>query len=184
MTTAATDDWTANDTKTPLWRRELPYLAMLALALLGIGYTNLSPRPTADYWQVLVPVFAVICVAGQWRRVANEQGRWRLIWTQALHWGALLLAMRLMFLPDLQRMMSSDTIGLGILALLALGTFLAGVHAVTWQVCAVGVVLALAVPAIAFLEQAILLAVLIGVIVIGLVAAFLWHRRRANATLD
>ena len=165
-------------------RREWPYLAMLVLALLGIGYTNLAPRPTADYWQVLVPLFAVICVAGQWRRARDEKGRWRLIWTQALHWGALLVAMRLMFLPQLQNMMNSDMIGLGILALLALGTFLAGVHAGAWQICVVGVVLALAVPAIATLEQAIFLVLLVVLAIAGVVAAFVWYRRRPDAPAD
>jgi hypothetical protein len=39
------------------------------------------------------------------------------------------------------------------LTVLALGTFTAGIHIASWCICLVGVVLALGVPAIAWLEQ-------------------------------
>ena len=55
------------------------------------------------------------------------------------------------------------------MTILALATFLAGVHAAAWQVCVVGIFLAIAVPAIAWIEQSSLFFVLviIGLIVIG-----------------
>jgi hypothetical protein len=80
-----------------------------------------------------------------------------LIWTQALHWGAVLVAMHLMFVVDVSRMMNADASALAALTVLALGTFTAGVHIAAWRICLVGVVLALAVPAIAWLEQSALL---------------------------
>ena len=52
----------------------------------------------------------------------------RLIWTQALHWLAFLVAMNSGLLPNVQNMLNSDATGLAILLLLALGTFVAGVH--------------------------------------------------------
>jgi hypothetical protein len=161
-----------------LWQRELPYLVMLVLAIGGVAYTNLSPRPTVDYWQILVPIYAAICVFIEWPRLASKEARWRLLATQALHWGTMFAAMRLMFLPQVQNMLNSDAIGLGVLALLSLGTILAGIHAGIWQICVVGLLLAVAVPAIALLEQTVLLILIIALVVLGSIAAFLWFRYR------
>ena len=78
------------------------------------------------YWIALVPFIGVICVVSRWRDAENREQRLRLIWTQALHWGAVLLAMRLMFVADVGRMMNADGSALAALTVLALGTFTAG----------------------------------------------------------
>ena len=72
-----------------------------------------------------------------------------LVWTQALHWGAVLLAMRLIFVTDVARMMNADASALAVLTVLALGTFTAGVHIAAWRICLVGIVLGVGVPEIA-----------------------------------
>jgi hypothetical protein len=102
----------------------------------------------------------------------------RLIWTQVLHWGAVLLAMRLMFVADVNRMMNADASALAALTVLALGTFTAGVHIAAWRICLVGIVLAAGVPAIAWLEQSALLLLLIAIVVIALIAPFFWREKR------
>ena len=102
-----------------------------------------------------------------------------LIWTQALHWGAVLVAMHLMYVVDVSRMMNADASALAALTVLALGTFTAGVHIAAWRICLVGVVLALAVPAIAWLEQSALLLLLIAVVVLAAIAPFFWRRKRS-----
>jgi hypothetical protein len=158
-----------------LWR--LPSAAMLLLALGGVAYTSLSPRPTAHYWQLLTPVFGLICIASEWKKT-HAEARWRLVWTQTLHWGAVLLAMRILFFPDIQRMMNSDATGLMVLGLLALGTVLAGVHAAAWEVAAVGVILALAIPAVALLEQTALLLLLGCLAIMAGAALFFWLRAK------
>jgi hypothetical protein len=65
-------------------------------------------------------------------------------------------------------MMSTDSRALYVLTLLALGTFTAGVHIGAWRICLVGVILAIGVPAIAWLEQSALLLLLAGIVVIGI----------------
>jgi len=59
--------------------------------------------------------------------------------------------MTLMLLTEVQRVLSAGATGLAILTLLALGTFTAGVHVPSWQVCLLGLVMALGVPAIAWI---------------------------------
>jgi hypothetical protein len=57
--------------------------------------------------------------------------------------------------------------------LLALGTFVAGVHIQAWEVCALGAVTALSVPAIAWIEQSALL-LLVGAGVVLAIGVALW----------
>jgi hypothetical protein len=68
--------------------------------------------------------------------------------------------------------------------LLALGTFTAGVQVLSWQVCLPGVIMALGVPAIAWIENSALLVTLIVASLVGLAVVLWWHWRgpRAHAT--
>src|SRR6266566_2488994 len=147
--------------------REWPYLLVLMLALFGVAYTSFSKTPITTYWVVLAPLIGVICVVTRWRDAANREQRLRLVWTQALHWGAVLVAMRLIFVADVARMMNADASALAALTVLALGTFTAGVHIAALRICVVGIVLALGVPAIAWLEQSTLLLLLIAAVVVA-----------------
>ena len=159
--------------------REWPYLLVLVLAIFGVAYTSFSKTPITTYWIVLAPFIGLICVITRWRDAVNREQRLHLVWTQALHWGAVLVAMHLMFVADVSRMMNADASALAALTVLALGTFTAGVHIAAWRICVVGAVLALGVPAIAWLEQSTLLLLLIAVVVVAVIAPFFWHRKRS-----
>src|SRR3954447_15407831 len=121
--------------------REWPYLLILILALFGVAYTSFAKAPMTIYWIVLAPCIGIICVLTRWRDALNRERRLHLIWTQTLHWGAVLLAMHLMFVADVARMMNADSSALAALTVLALGTFTAGVHISAWRICLVGIVL-------------------------------------------
>ncbi len=54
-------------------------------------------------------------------------------------------------------MMDAEATSLAILTLLALGTFTAGVHILAWQICLAGVIMAVGVPASAWLDRSALL---------------------------
>jgi hypothetical protein len=116
----------------------------------------------------------VLCVSTGWQRVRDKESRIRLIWTQSLHWLAFLIAMNLVLLTGMQTMLNADAMGLAILMLLALGTFVAGVHTRTWEVCALGAVMALSVPAIAWIEQSALLLLLGAGVVLAIGVALWW----------
>ena len=158
--------------------RDWPYLAMLALALFGVAYTSVARQAMTNYWIVLAPFYGVICVVTRWRNVEGTAPHWRLIQTEALHWVAVIFAMSVVFVADVKQMMNSDASALVLLTLLALGTFTAGVHVAAWRICLVGVVLALAVPAIAWLEQATLLLLLIATVLLSIAVLYVMHHRR------
>jgi hypothetical protein len=153
---------------------QIPYILMLVLAVVGIGYTDIFPRSSSWYWEVLAPVYGIICIATQWSRFgAKERSRLRLIWTQFLHWGAFFLSMQLVFLPVVQQSLDSDITGLVLLHLLALSTFLAGIY-LEWRLCIVGAFLAADIVAVAFLDQATILMVLLAVVIIAVF--LLWSK--------
>ena len=157
-----------------IWLRELPYGVVLVLTLLGVAYTSLTKRPTTSYWELLVPVTAAVCIWSGWRYAHDKKEHIRLIWTQAAHWLAFLVAMNLLLLPSVQKMLNADATGLAILLLLALGTFVAGVHIPAWEVCILGFVMALFVPAIAWIEEAALIVLLGVVVLVGVGTTFWW----------
>jgi hypothetical protein len=162
------------------WLRELPYGVVLVLTLLGVAYTSLTRQPIALYWELLAPILAVVCVGSAWHHATDGKARLRLVATQAAHWLAFLVGMNLVFLPSVQNMLNADATGLAILLLLALGTFIAGVHMPSWKMCALGLVMACFVPAIAWLEAATLIVLLIAIVVI-VIGVFYWLIRVKRA---
>lgn len=157
-----------------------PYLLMYALAVIGVAWTSRHPEASGLYWEILAPIFALICVAARWPDPADWRSRRRLLWEQALHWGVFVLTMQLLFLPDVQQMIDSDVIGLFVLYLLGMATFLPGVYYSIWQLCLVGVGLVLSVPAIASVEQSVLLILLLVFVIASVGATVLWFRRRGG----
>jgi hypothetical protein len=143
--------------KTSFWLRELPYTAVFILAIFGIAYNSYSKQSIVGYWQFLALVTCMVCIGSGWPHAYDKKARLHLVWTQALHWLAFLVAMNVVLLPNVQGMMNAEATSLAILTLLALGTFTAGVHILSWPICLVGVVMALGVPASAWLERSALL---------------------------
>jgi hypothetical protein len=160
--------------------RDLPYAAMLALAVGGLVLTSFRGTATYFYWMALAPIYALIVIASGWRQLETGAERMRLVVTQVLHWAAFLGVMWLMFLPEVSGVVNLNATSLTLLILLALGTFVAGVHAAVWRISAVGVFLALSVPAVAWVQESAML-LLVGALLLILVgAAFWWMWRRES----
>jgi cytochrome b561 len=101
------------------WGSQLPYALALILTLFGVAYTSVSKNPIIVFWEFLAVVIAVVCIGTGWSHAPEKKTRLRLVWTQALHWLAFLVAMNLVLLPNVQNMLNSDATGLTILLLLA-----------------------------------------------------------------
>jgi hypothetical protein len=158
--------------KISLVRRQLPFLAILALAIAGVAYTNMSQRPLVGYWEFLAVVMGLVCVVTQWSELEDKQARFQLMWTQVLHWLAVLVTMNIMLFSSVQQLLPTLATSLVLLILLALGTFLAGVHLLSLQIGFLGLALALAVPAISWVKQSALFLILAVVFLVGLAMAF------------
>ena len=51
----------------------LPYVTIVALALVGISLSSLSSSPSVNYWVVVTPIIAAICILEGWRHVESGQ---------------------------------------------------------------------------------------------------------------
>ena len=163
------------------WIRELPFSLVLILTLLGVAYTSFSKQPIVIYWELLAPLIALVCIGAGWDEAGDNNARLRLVGTQALHWLAFIFVMNMLLLPNVQRIFSAQATALAIFTLLALGTFTAGVQVLSWQVCLLGLIMALGIPAIAWIENSALLVVLIVGAVVGVIAVIWWHFRQKRA---
>jgi hypothetical protein len=123
----------AHSRRARFWLRELPYIAVLTLTILGVAYTSASRKPLIGYWECLAVAIGLVCVTTGWLHIHDPKARFRMVWTQALHWLAFLVAMNIVLFPNVQKMLNAPATGLTLLMLLALGTFVAGVH-VSWQI--------------------------------------------------
>ena len=158
---------------------KFPYFVVIVLGLVGICWTSLFRTPSANYWAALTPVVALLCIIVGWRRSAPGGARVAMIATQLAQWAAVLAAMYLLFVSATPRaLLNSDATGLMFLTLLALGVFVSGLHLYAWKLCVTGVFLAIAVPTVAWFEQAALVLVIIGAALIALGVAHWWARGR------
>jgi hypothetical protein len=160
---------------------DIPYIAMLVLALAGVAL-----RLPVIYWVVLIPVFAVISIAEGWRHFTPGGDRFKLVYGVALDWCALLVAVYLLYNGGVAGVMNANATALAMMTLLALGTFVAGVQARLWQMCAVGGILFLAVPGLGWLDQSPLLISAAVCVIIAVSGATWWliPRRKDTAGLS
>ena len=106
----------------------------------------MSQRRLAGYWELLALTSGGVCIFIEWRKIENKEARVRLVWTQAVHWIAVRVAMNIMLLAGVQQLLPAPS-SLVLLMLLALGSFLAGLNLASLELCFLGLILARAVPA-------------------------------------
>jgi hypothetical protein len=153
--------------------QDSPYILMLLLALGGMVF----PVPIG-YWLILTPVYGIICIVAGWRHFGTREAHLQLIYTQALSWGALILAIFVLYHNKNHGVLDSNASALTILTLLALGTFVAGVQARVWRTCVVGAILFLAVPGFGWLDDSVALLVMATLAIIGVGGLAWWFEQR------
>jgi hypothetical protein len=152
---------------------EFPFVAIIALGLIGVSWASLSSKPNTIYWVGLTPVLAIICIADGWRHTPPGE-RIPMAITQAIEWAAVLAAMWLTSISLANRVFNSNEAGLVLLTLLALGVFVSGLNLRSWKLCVTGVFLGFCVPVAAWIEHAALLLLLVGLLLIVLLFVYWW----------
>jgi hypothetical protein len=161
------------------------YIVMVVAALAGIAYTSvrvqgpdgMGPRLTW-VWLALVPLYFGVCVWQGWSYAKRNNATSRLLMTQGLHWLAFVGAMTVVMTQAVRGLMSDDALGLVLLMLLALGTFVAGVHAWSLPICLTGIALAVLAMSVGWIEEtvlALLLAAAGALAVLGLMVLLRRH---------
>jgi len=156
---------------------DIPYIAMLLLALVGVVL-----RLPVIYWVILTPVFGIISIIEGWRNFLTRTERLGFVVRVALDWCALMLAIYLLYNSGVQGVMNANATSLGMMILLALGTFVSGIQARVWKICAIGGVLFLAVPGLGWLDQSPLLLTAATCLIIALGGVAWWVSRQIQST--
>jgi len=162
------------------WIKELPFALVLILTTLGVAYMSLTKQPLVGFWELLAPLLALVCVGSGWPSANDKTARLILIGSQALHWLAFIVVMNVLLLPSVQRNFTANSTAIAVFTLLALGTFTAGLQVFSWQVCSLGLVMALAVPAIAWIENSALIVAVIFVMMLAVGVVVWWHWRKGG----
>jgi uncharacterized membrane protein len=158
---------------------------LIALSIIGVALNEFSRLYGFWYWIAMAPVFAGFSLATYWSSPrAKAVGRARMIRDQLLHWGGLAAAVLLVYLIidhfQIEQLQVRHSLsGLIALLLLALTTFLAGVH-FSWRLVLVALLQVLALIMIAFLREYIWIFFIVAVLAL-LAAVFYWkinHKRQ------
>jgi hypothetical protein len=162
------------------WRHveEFILIVLVALSAIGVAVNDVSPKSAYRYWLWMAPTFGVISVAAAWWRAQrHHESVAQAVQRQLLHWAGVVCAMYLIYLMQSTGRMQNEAAGLTALIVIALSSFLAGVHS-DWRLMVLGAVLGVTVVSFAVLEQLIWIVVL-PVLLILIVAVVLYMRRRA-----
>jgi hypothetical protein len=159
---------------------EVPYFAIVIIGIVGVSWTNSLGIPVATYWVTMTPIAGLLCIAVGWSHLPLGRGRFEMAASQFGQWAAVLVAMYLIHVSNIDGLVTHDALGSILLTLLALGVFISGLDLRTWKLCVAGAFLALAVPFVAWFEDAALFMFLIGVVLIALGLLTWWGAHRSH----
>ena len=161
--------------------REFMLVAIFIIAGGGVAITDMSPSWGYWFWLGLVPLLAITSLYRSW---ADERGgEGGVFWTlrvQILHWLGLLGALEIVFLLyTFTNRIDAAQAGLVSLLVVALSTFLAGIH-FHWHFTVLGIMLALSTLAMAWIEASVWVVIPLVFIAIVIVLVFS-HRSKKDA---
>ncbi len=162
--------------------REAVLSSLLILCFIGVAYTNFASSRSYHYWLWMIPVFAIAAIISEWSRYRrHEIAGMDFLRQQVLHWGAVFVAIKTVFmLHDIGRL-NNDATALTLMVTLSLSTFLAGVY-IGWRFIVLGLFMTLATVLVAWLEAYIwvLIPVAIGIVAIGVLVSVHEFRKLAH----
>jgi hypothetical protein len=157
---------------------ETPYFAIVIIGIVGVSWTNMLGVSVATYWVTMTPIAALLCVCVGWTHLPRGRSRFETVAIQLGQWAAVLVAMYLIHVSNIDGLVTHDALGSILLTLLALGVFISGLDLRTWKLCVAGAFLALAVPFVAWFADAALFIFLIGIVLIALGLLVWWGGNR------
>ena len=112
------------------WKMRLMVgLIMLGLAFIGLIVSDIKQNGAWDYWRIMVPIYAVLCLFLSWYlRRRKKIMTPATIWHELVQWFGLVLAVYLISIYVNIRLIGRFEAGLVVLTLLALTIFIAGIY--------------------------------------------------------
>jgi hypothetical protein len=156
-------------------------LALLVLVVIGVGISYFLPDKSYRYWVAMVPVFGIACTSSEWSRLRRQNlGIWKTLQNQLIHWFGVLVSVYLVHMLLNIQLLTKQNAGLVVLLVLALGTFLVGIH-LGWRLYVLGAFLWIILVMAAYLQGSLWVMILVGVVMISL---FLYLRSRSGKSSE
>ncbi|WP_456417454.1 hypothetical protein [Thiolapillus sp.] len=160
---------------------------LLVLCFIGVAYTNFASVRSYHYWLWVIPVFAVAAIVSEWSRYKrNEIDGYAFVRQQILHWAAVFIAIKTIFLLNQIGRFDNDATALSLLMVLSLSTFMAGVY-IGWRFVVLGLFMSLATLLVAYMEAYmwVLIPLAAGIVLLAFSIAWIRFRRHhANAAKE
>lgn len=152
------------------WRvRFIIGFLMLAIAFVGMIFTNISSQGGWIYWRTMTPVYALLSIGlSLYLRNMKFSETVTSIWHEIWHWFGLLLAVFLLSKLVDMGFMNHLQAGVQVLLLLALATFLAGVY-IESTFLVVGILLGLMIWTVGLLNLYLYAFALLGIVLFVIV---------------
>ncbi len=143
---------------------------LLAVSFIGVAYTDFAGVRSLNFWLWTIPLYAIAAIVLEWSRyVRGDIDGFHFIRQQLLHWTAVFIAIKLVFILLHIGRLPSNAASYVLMTIMSLSTFLAGIYT-GWRFLVLGIFMALATVFAAYLEAYVwvLIPIAIAIIVIGL----------------
>lgn len=151
-------------------------IIMLGLSFIGLIVSDLRANGAWNYWRVMVPVFAVLCLFLSWYlRHKQKIMTVTTIWHELVQWFGLALGVYLISVFVNSGLIGRFEAGLVVLTMLALNTFITGIY-VESTFFVIGILLGLFAAAAALLAAYIYTIML--PVTIGVAVLLIWLARK------
>ena len=129
------------------------FVLLLVLALSGAAVSEATDSKGWVYWGLLVLIYGGISIGRTWFQLKDQSGRvWPMIRAEVWHWLATLITIKIILIFEIAGVTARGVAADFALLVLALSTFLAGVH-FNWTYMLLGVILAVTALCLGFLDQ-------------------------------
>jgi hypothetical protein len=159
----------------------LPYVLLYVAAFGLVALTAHNAADTSTYWQMFIPLMALVSILGGWRWAgASGDPRWMYVARQVLHWGALILVIRLLYAHDVQDFLNDEQDSFVIIYMVGLAAVLSGIY-LDWKMAVFGLFLLFSAVGMAWLDDNAMLLLIVGVVALAAVVVSLLVRGKLIA---
>jgi hypothetical protein len=159
---------------------------LIGMCVFGLAAADVRASFSREYWSAMPLAFGVVAVALTALHGADGLPLWKVAMREALHWFGAVVGIQIVFYFIDKNQFTESNAGLACGLVIALATFMAGVH-IQWRLVPIGAALLAATALTAFVEQNLF--TLVAVMALGLAGALMvghFHRqaearRRAKA---
>ncbi|MFZ1535904.1 MAG: hypothetical protein WAT23_00740 [Chromatiaceae bacterium] len=167
-----------NLTPKRLLLHHLPYGVLYVVALGLVAMTSRDAAGTSLYWQMFIGLVALVSIIGGWRFAGTSNDpRWVYLSKQVLHWGALVLVIRLLYTHNLQDFLNDEQDGFVTIYVLGLTAILSGIY-LDWRMALFGLFLLLSGVGMAWIDNnAVLISLIAAAAAVGFGVTLLFRLR-------